>query len=98
MTSIVLVGAGSVVFTRGPLADLFGFFPTETSEHSAEYVPWYLRHDAEIDRLRIPVGEYLRVGQANLAQYAADREAVRLGADLDLHRDATEYAGSSSTP
>jgi alpha-galactosidase len=36
-----------------------GFYPTETSEHSAEYVPWYLRHDREVERLRIPVGEYL---------------------------------------
>ena len=31
-----------------------GYYPTETSEHSAEYVPWYLHHDEEIERLRIP--------------------------------------------
>ena len=36
-----------------------GYYPTETSEHSAEYVPWYLHHDAEIERLRIPVGDYV---------------------------------------
>src|SRR5271166_958585 len=23
----------------------FGYFPTESSEHSAEYVPWFMRHD-----------------------------------------------------
>jgi alpha-galactosidase len=69
-----------------------GYYPTETSEHSAEYVPWYLRHDEELARLRIPVGEYLRVSEQNLADYAAGRAAVLAGERLDLHRDATEYA------
>ncbi|MBG0563796.1 alpha-glucosidase/alpha-galactosidase [Actinoplanes aureus] len=65
-----------------------GYYPTETSEHSAEYVPWYLHHDAEIARLRIPVGEYLTVSENNLAEYAA----IRDGAPLDLESDTTEYA------
>jgi alpha-galactosidase len=69
-----------------------GYYPTETSEHSAEYVPWYLRHDEEIERLRIPVGEYVRISEANLAAYAETRRALRAGERLDLHRDATEYA------
>ena len=37
-----------------------GFYPTETSEHSSEYVPWYLHDDREIERLRIPVGTTCR--------------------------------------
>ncbi|GAA4246101.1 alpha-glucosidase/alpha-galactosidase [Dactylosporangium darangshiense] len=69
-----------------------GYYPTETSEHSAEYVPWYLHHDAEVERLRIPVGEYVRISEANLADYAATRAAVLAGEPLDLHREATEYA------
>ncbi|WP_327003878.1 alpha-glucosidase/alpha-galactosidase [Dactylosporangium sp. NBC_01737] len=69
-----------------------GHFPTETSEHSAEYVPWYLHHDSEVERLRIPVGEYVRISEANLADYTATRAAVLAGEPLDLHRDATEYA------
>jgi alpha-galactosidase len=69
-----------------------GYYPTETSEHSAEYVSWYLRHDSEIERLRIPVGEYLRVSEENLAEYAACRRAVLAGEDLDIGREATEYA------
>jgi alpha-galactosidase len=69
-----------------------GYFPTETSEHSAEYVPWYLHHDSEVARLRIPVGDYLRISRANLADYAATRTAVLAGEPLDLHREATEYA------
>jgi alpha-galactosidase len=69
-----------------------GFYPTETSEHSAEYVPWYLRHDAEIARLRVPVGDYLRVSEENLAEYETSRTALRAGHDLEIHRDTTEYA------
>jgi len=68
-----------------------GYYPTETSEHSSEYVPWYLRHDAEIERLRIPVGDYLRISAANLAEYHQIREATALPADA-LERDGTEYA------
>ncbi|GAA4452586.1 alpha-glucosidase/alpha-galactosidase [Phytohabitans houttuyneae] len=69
-----------------------GHYPTETSEHSAEYVPWYLGHDEEIARLRIPVGDYLRVSEENLAEYAACRRAVADGTALDIERDTTEYA------
>jgi alpha-galactosidase len=65
-----------------------GFYPTETSEHSAEYVPWYLRHDEEIARLRIPVGEYLDVSARNLAEYAA----LRAGGPLEPVRGSSEYA------
>jgi alpha-galactosidase len=69
-----------------------GWFPTETSEHSSEYLPWYLRHDAEIERLRIPVGDYLRISADNVAEYHATRASVLAGEPLDVTRDATEYA------
>ena len=46
-----------------------GYYPTETSEHSSEYVPWYLHHPDEIERLRINVGEYVSISEANLAEY-----------------------------
>ncbi|WP_035855062.1 alpha-glucosidase/alpha-galactosidase [Cryptosporangium arvum] len=69
-----------------------GYFPTETSEHSSEYVPWYLHTDAEVERLRIPVGDYLRISQDNLDEYARVRDDLRDGKPLDLHREATEYA------
>ncbi|AGL18049.1 alpha-glucosidase/alpha-galactosidase [Actinoplanes sp. N902-109] len=69
-----------------------GYFPTETSEHSSEYVPWYLHHDAEIERLRIPVGDYLRISAGNVEEYHATRKAVLAGEPLDVSREATEYA------
>jgi alpha-galactosidase len=70
----------------------FGYYPTETSEHSAEYVPWYLHHDEEVARLRIPVGDYLRISAENLEEYGRVRDALAAGQDLEMERDATEYA------
>ncbi|MFF5294022.1 alpha-glucosidase/alpha-galactosidase [Paractinoplanes globisporus] len=69
-----------------------GYFPTETSEHSSEYLPWYLHHDEEIARLRIPVGDYLRISADNVAEYEKTRASLQRGEPLDLTREATEYA------
>jgi alpha-galactosidase len=49
----------------------FGYFPTESSEHSAEYVPWIMRHDGEVGRFRVLVGDYLQRSLANLAELVA---------------------------
>jgi alpha-galactosidase len=46
----------------------FGYFPTESSEHSAEYVPWFMHHDDEIERFRIFVGDYLERSEENLRE------------------------------
>ena len=71
-----------------------GYYPTETSEHSSEYVPWYLRHPGEIDRLRIPVDDYLGISAENLAEYAALRAGLAAGTVLPdaWEADAAEYA------
>jgi len=69
-----------------------GFYPTETSEHSSEYVPWYLHHDAEVERLRIAVGAYIGISEDNLAEYASTRAALQAGEPLEIDRDSTEYA------
>jgi alpha-galactosidase len=69
-----------------------GYFPTETSEHSSEYVPWYLHDDSEIARLRIPVGDYLNISADNVTDYHNTRASLLAGEPLDVSRDATEYA------
>ncbi|TMK90978.1 MAG: alpha-glucosidase/alpha-galactosidase, partial [Actinobacteria bacterium] len=53
---------------RVELFKRFGYFPTESSEHSAEYVPWFLPHDDQIERFRIPLDEYLRRSEDNLKE------------------------------
>jgi alpha-galactosidase len=69
----------------------FGYFQTESSEHAAEYVPWFMRHDEEIERFRIPVGEYVTRCEDNLAEYERVREAVARGDALPVPR-SHEYA------
>ena len=74
--------AGFSVMETGP----FGYFPTESSEHSAEYVPWFLHHDDLIDRYRIEVDEYLRRSEENLAEWEAIKRALDAGEDLEVDR------------
>lgn len=68
-----------------------GYYPTETSEHSAEYVPWYLHHPAEIERLRLPVGAYLDIVDENAAEYERTRTALAAGDPLPVE-GSMEYA------
>jgi alpha-galactosidase len=68
-----------------------GYFPTESSEHAAEYVPWFMRHDRELGRFRIPVDEYVRRSEANLAEYERVKGELARGEPLALPR-SHEYA------
>lgn len=68
-----------------------GYYPTETSEHSSEYVPWYLGHDSEISRLRLPVGAYLDIVDENVAAYESTRAALAAGRPVPVE-STMEYA------
>ncbi|MFF3940522.1 alpha-glucosidase/alpha-galactosidase [Streptomyces phaeofaciens] len=68
-----------------------GYYPTETSEHSSEYVPWYLHHDSEVERLRLPIGEYLKIVDENVAAYEKTRDALTAGAPITVE-GTMEYA------
>jgi len=69
----------------------FGYFPTESSEHSSEYLPWFLRDDAMIERFRVPVDEYVRRSEENLRLYAEERERLAAGGGFEIER-SLEYA------
>ncbi|MFD4971470.1 alpha-glucosidase/alpha-galactosidase [Streptomyces sp. NPDC058424] len=68
-----------------------GHYPTETSEHSSEYVPWYLHHTSEVERLRLPIGEYLKIVDENVAAYDKTRDALAAGAPITVE-GTMEYA------
>ena len=70
-----------------------GFFPTESSEHAAEYVPWIMGHDDELDHYRTPVGEYIRRSEENLIEYVRVRAALAAGEEIELER-SNEYAAT----
>jgi alpha-galactosidase len=78
----------------------FGYFPTESSEHSSEYVPWLMRRDDEIERFRIPVGEYLRRSERNIDEFDTTLAALQADDDLDLtptSEMASEYIRAQVT-
>jgi len=65
----------------------FGYFPTESSEHSAEYVPWFLHRDDQIERFRIEVDEYLRRSEENLREWEEIKRTLDQGGELELERN-----------
>lgn len=71
----------------------FGYFQTESSEHAAEYVPWLMRHDEELARYRIPVGEYIRRSEENLVEFERVEEALARGEAMPL-KQSNEYAAT----
>ena len=76
---------------RVALYQRLGFYPTESSEHGAEYVPWFMSHDDEIARYRIPVNEYISRSEANLEEYKRVKEALARGEAIEVER-SNEYA------
>jgi alpha-galactosidase len=71
----------------------FGYFQTESSEHAAEYVPWIMRHDDELERYHVPVGEYIRRSEDNLIEFERVKEALARGEQMPLKR-SNEYAAT----
>ena len=76
---------------RVELYKRFGYFPTESSEHSAEYLPWVMRDDAALERFRVPVDEYVRRSEENLALYDELRARLADGGGFEIER-SVEYA------
>ena len=68
-----------------------GYFPTESSEHGSEYVPWFLHHDSEVERVRLDIGYYVRESEENLAEYHRVRDALAEGRTLEID-PSLEYA------
>jgi alpha-galactosidase len=65
----------------------FGYFPTESSEHSAEYVPWFLHDDAQVERFRVEIDEYLRRSEENLREWEKIKRTLDAGGELELERN-----------
>ena len=82
---------------RFELMRRFGYFVTESSEHNAEYTPYFLRDDDLIDIYDVPVDEYVRRSEENLVEYAETRRKLLSGEDFHWSA-ASSTARSSSTP
>jgi alpha-galactosidase len=71
----------------------FGYYVTESSEHTAEYVPWFIRRDAPelIERFGIPLDEYPRRCVRQIARWEGMR--AELLADQPIRNErGHEYA------
>jgi alpha-galactosidase len=62
----------------------FGYFPTESSEHGAEYVPWFMSHEDQLERFRVPVDEYVRRSLENMDEYRDTQRRLDRGEPLAL--------------
>ena len=76
---------------RAELFRRFGFYPTESSEHHAEYNPWFIPKDDLVARFHIPIGEYLDRVANNLEEYADTKRRLDAGEPFEIERSG-EYA------
>jgi alpha-galactosidase len=71
----------------------FGYFVTESSEHFAEYTPWFIKRDRPdlIERFNIPLDEYLRRCERQNVRWQEQEQALVGGAAIEVRR-SSEYA------
>ena len=76
---------------RADLFRRFGRYPTESSEHHAEYNPWYIPKGDLVERLHVPIGEYLDRVAHNLDEFAETKRRLAAGEPFEIERSG-EYA------
>jgi len=71
-----------------------GYYCTESSEHNAEYNPWFIkpRYPELIDRFNIPLDEYPRRCVKQIEAWAKDYENLAETAASKPHTRSGEYA------
>ena len=62
----------------------FGYFVTESSEHFAEYVPWFIKRWRPdlVERFAIPLDEYVRRSEDQIAEWEAMEAGLAAGLDV----------------
>jgi alpha-galactosidase len=76
---------------RADLFGRFGWYPTESSEHHAEYNPWYIPKGDLVERMHVPIGEYLDRVAHNLDEYEETKRRLDAGEPFEIERSG-EYA------
>jgi alpha-galactosidase len=71
----------------------FGYFVTESSEHFAEYVPWFIKRDRPdlIEKFNIPLDEYIRRCEVQIARWSEQERQLTQGGAIEVKR-SHEYA------
>ena len=76
---------------RAELFRRLGFYLTESSEHHAEYNPWFIPKGDSVERFHVPIGEYLKRVANNLDEYADTKRRLDAGEPFEIERSG-EYA------
>ena len=73
--------------------DKFGYYCTESSEHNAEYNPFYIKskYPELIERFNIPLDEYPRRCRVQIERWANQRDEIMAGGNIE-HERSCEYA------
>ena len=73
--------------------DKLGYYCTESSEHNAEYNPYYIKskYPELIERFNIPLDEYPRRCVNQISEWKKQREELIGGSDI-VHERSREYA------
>ena len=76
---------------RAELFRRLGYYPTESSEHHAEYSPYFLTHPDLVDKYHIPLREYIRRCEVNLDEYDQTKRKLAAREEFDIE-PSSEYA------
>ena len=76
---------------RAELFRRLGYYPTESSEHHAEYNPWFIPKGDAVERFHIPIGEYLDRVARNLDEYEETKRRLDAGEPFEIEQSG-EYA------
>jgi alpha-galactosidase len=69
---------------RAELFRRFGRYPTESSEHHAEYNPWFIPKGDMVERFNVPIGEYLRRVASHLDEHEETRRRLDAGLPFEV--------------
>ncbi|MGE5673871.1 MAG: alpha-glucosidase/alpha-galactosidase [Mycobacterium leprae] len=80
---------------RYELFKRLGYFVTESSEHFAEYTPWFIKRDRPdlIERFNIPLDEYIRRCENQIAGWEEMRRHLEGDGEL-THERSKEYGST----
>jgi alpha-galactosidase len=72
-----------------------GYFVTESSEHFAEYVPWFIKQGREdlIEKFNIPLDEYPKRCVEQIARWKKEAEQYKTANTIEV-KESHEYASS----
>lgn len=79
--------------TRYEMLRRLGYFVTESSEHFAEYVPWFIKRDRPdlIEQFNVPLEEYPRRCVEQIAGWESLRARLEQGEAIEV-KPSREYA------